>query len=661
MLLVAFVYSPFNHTSIDLFDNPLVDIKPVGYDKPISVLEASHHRAVIECRVSNLDEDSMCGVTFQFSLDDTLQSQVDFSNIDAITINVNASTNPNDLSHKLRLMVKSILNKEAYPDLENKDYKFHAVRFSPIGSSLTVPLKRFKVETWWEEMFDISYQNAERDFTNVAAIEVFFNQIPIKQLGHYQFIIDGLSLEKYYLAKESLFHILSYFWPLSIVLFLVHFSVTRSRQLKKLNQLAKYEPGTRVLNIHGVMQKINELKGQTGALYVIQIVNLPAIDKLFGSATTEALLRKNSVKVAEVLSDYPCSHGRIAVNEFVILCHEGPLSEDIAKALRKIMYEGVVLDDLGHFRLEVKIGFEQVHEFVGELESDLKNARRAAETIRHSLDTIQVFDQQIDEEARRAAYIESQIVKALDEQQFYLQFMPLFDAAKKQIVGAEALLRCKLETLKSMSPEIYIPVAEKSGLIRNIDLLVIDSAISLIQSLPETLSDFVLSINISSRELLDNSFISAFKNRVISSNIKPQQLCLEITETFFVDIDQISLDALTQVRALGVKISLDDFGTGYTSFKRLANIPVDEIKIDRSFVSRWQEPQCSVVIETMYSIATVYGYDVVAEGVETKEQLAFLQQQGLHYIQGYLISKPTTIEDVTRLRDEIAAGSLPYE
>jgi EAL domain-containing protein (putative c-di-GMP-specific phosphodiesterase class I) len=231
--------------------------------------------------------------------------------------------------------------------------------------------------------------------------------------------------------------------------------------------------------------------------------------------------------------------------------------------------------------------------------------------------------------------------------------MPIYSASANKVIGVEALLRCRLQGLKDISPEVYISIAEETGLVRDIDLMVIDMALRDFSqfNFPH---DFTLSINLSSKELLDTSFVSHFKRMVNRAEFDFNRLCLEITETFLLDIDTVCIKTIDDFRAMGCKVSLDDFGTGYTSFQQLVNFPVDEIKIDRDFIGGMKNNKgYDAIVNSLISIADAYNYKVVAEGVEDIETYELLVSKGCDFFQGYYFSKPIKLSDIYLMTEKI--------
>ena len=254
------------------------------------------------------------------------------------------------------------------------------------------------------------------------------------------------------------------------------------------------------------------------------------------------------------------------------------------------------------------------------------------------------FDKSVSQKQAEQAAIERMLKKALDEEGFEMHFQPIYHCSSQTLKGAEALIRFPEGTRLGVYPDTFIPIAEKAGLIRRLDLWVIESVLKSICSLPKghRLRCLVYSINISALELHNTLFPNKLRHLLSLYPVKPGQIQLEITETSLIALDERCMRVLRELNGLGVQLALDDFGMGYTAFNQLRSYPVNTLKIDRSFISALEEDQKQAggMVELILSLAELYGLKVTAEGVETREQLAFLQKTDCDYVQGYVLSRP---------------------
>jgi len=245
------------------------------------------------------------------------------------------------------------------------------------------------------------------------------------------------------------------------------------------------------------------------------------------------------------------------------------------------------------------------------------------------------------------AQLESELRQALPQGQFELHYQAQVDAAGR-VVGAEALLRWRHPTRGLVTPARFIPFAEDSGLIVPIGYWVVETACAHLAAWaerPET-RDLYLSVNVSARQFRQPDFVSQLKDLLERSRIDPRRLKLELTESLVVDNSAEAIAKMNAVKALGVGFAMDDFGTGYSSLAYLKRLPLDQLKIDQSFVRDLAtNPSDAVIVQTIIGMALNLGLDVVAEGVETEEQRDFLLRHGCTGFQGFLFGRPVPVAE----------------
>jgi EAL domain-containing protein (putative c-di-GMP-specific phosphodiesterase class I) len=238
-----------------------------------------------------------------------------------------------------------------------------------------------------------------------------------------------------------------------------------------------------------------------------------------------------------------------------------------------------------------------------------------------------------------------------------LHYQPIISLSTGVIVGFEALIRWFHPERGFISPSEFIPVAEETGLIVPIGRWVLHEACNQLrrwQEKPGQAQDLIMSINVSSRQLLQPDFTAQIGQILHATQISPASIKLEITESVLMETATCVTDHLTQLQDLGIRLSLDDFGTGYSSLSYLHRFPINNLKVDRSFVDGLSKGQDQIV-QTIVALAHGLGMDVTAEGVETSEQLARLKVLGCEFGQGYLFSRPVDQESA-----ELLLSQPPY-
>ena len=253
-----------------------------------------------------------------------------------------------------------------------------------------------------------------------------------------------------------------------------------------------------------------------------------------------------------------------------------------------------------------------------------------------------LFTDIVDAQALMALELEADLRPALERGDFLLYYQPVFDHAGK-ISAFEALVRWQHPRFGLLQPEAFIPIAEQVGLIRPLGRWVMQEGVRQVQEWLRGIPNitFRLNVNVSTRELLDETFVSDVLETLEAAGLLPQFLELEITETVLLERSHLALQTLEKLRRLGVRLALDDFGTGYSSLGYLDTYPIDTLKIDRSFVAGMLEHgRTRAIVETILRLADALDLDCVAEGVESDEQRLALVEMGCRYLQGYHLARP---------------------
>ncbi len=253
--------------------------------------------------------------------------------------------------------------------------------------------------------------------------------------------------------------------------------------------------------------------------------------------------------------------------------------------------------------------------------------------------------------SREYLQLESDLYQAVAEEQFEVHFQPKFDLATRTIGSVEALVRWHHPTRGNVSPVEFIPIAETNGLIGQIFHQVLDASLAQLREWDRLgIEGIDVSVNLSASQLRDAELVSEVLMALKRADLAPSRLEIELTETSIIQSPQRARIALGQLHDAGVSISMDDFGTGYTSLGLLAELPLDSVKIDRSFIVAMQSSERSrAIVESVINMAHTLRLLVVAEGVETNEQLTTLDALGCNEVQGYLISRPLAGADITQL------------
>lgn len=281
---------------------------------------------------------------------------------------------------------------------------------------------------------------------------------------------------------------------------------------------------------------------------------------------------------------------------------------------------------------------------------------------REGRNSVCFFDPAMKKAANEYILLEQSLSRAIEKNQLRLFYQPQFNY-KCEILAVEALLRWENPERGLLSADEFIPLAEESGLILPIGLWVLQKAcdqINIWRNYP-SLSNLKISINVSSRQFKEKNFVSDVIRILKSSGVDASKLKLELTESMMHDLDDVR-EKMETVREFGVEFSLDDFGTGFSSLASLIKLPLQQLKIDRSFVKNMLSSRGdAIIVKTIISMAKNLGVEVIAEGLETECEKDFLNSLGCSLYQGFLLSPPLPIESFERLMDRsIFSGNCEH-
>ncbi len=434
----------------------------------------------------------------------------------------------------------------------------------------------------------------------------------------------------------------------------------RKQTEEKLKQQALFDGLTnlpnRTLSLDRLSQLLNKSQrdNKKAAVMFLDLDDFKKVNDTLGHETGDKLLISAADRLkAEVRTGDTV--GRLGGDEFIILL--GGLSDttDIGHVAENLLrqFRNPFNIDGRQLILTVSVGISIFPEDSVQASLLLRNADSA---MYHSKEigrnTYSYFTDQMNHEVSRRLLLEEQMHGALERNEFTVFYQPKIDLSSNLIMGTEALLRWHNPVLGDISPIEFIPIAEQTGLIVSLGQFVLNKALSATSIWRNYDSNFTISVNLSPRQFRDPEFLNYVEKAINRFCPSECYLEFEITEGVFIsgfgDIDHV----LCRLNNLGVIISMDDFGTGYSSLSYLRRYPFDVLKIDRSFVDDIMTSQSDrELINATVAMAKGLNLKVVAEGVETIEQLAYLKGIGCNYAQGYLFSKPVPENEIQKLID----------
>jgi EAL domain-containing protein (putative c-di-GMP-specific phosphodiesterase class I) len=284
----------------------------------------------------------------------------------------------------------------------------------------------------------------------------------------------------------------------------------------------------------------------------------------------------------------------------------------------------------------------RTYEHPADLLRDADTALHAAKAL--GIGRYEVFDTSMHDYALRRLHNEAALRQAIDNEEFRVYYQPIVDLSTRRLVGFEALVRWYDPQRGLVPPDEFIPLAEKTGLIVQIGWVVLRKACHQMRLWREQFPDLrplTISVNLSGREVMSSDLVQHIQQILQETELDPGSLKLEITESIMVDHAETTIAMLNMLRDMGIQLSIDDFGTGYSSLRYLHRFPIHTLKIDRSFISMLHtDDESQAITQSIVALSHTLGMDVIAEGIETDEQLAYLRGLGCDYGQGYLFAQP---------------------
>lgn len=392
------------------------------------------------------------------------------------------------------------------------------------------------------------------------------------------------------------------------------------------------------------------------AILFIDLDRFKNVNDNLGHSVGDQLLRlvaerlKKSIRECDTLA-------RLGGDEFIILLNDIDNSDQIIHICKRIFTNLESYFDLNgyHFFISCSIGIALFPHDGESVQTLMKNADTAMYRAKENGRNRFIFyDQEMETSSIAQMKLENNLHQAVLQNEFFMVYQPQVETMTGKVTGLEALIRWNSPDLGLISPLDFIPIAEETGLIIPIGEWVLDTVIrQCLEWRALNLPPLRLSINVSARQFQNSELVAVFGEKIKASGLDPRLFELEITESAFIENDFPAHERLEQLKAIGFTIALDDFGTGYSSLSYLKRLPIDVVKIDKSFIRDiTTDPDSVGIINAIVVMAKCLKLEVVAEGVETLEQLSLLQSLGCGGVQGYLFSRPLTAEAITELLRE---------
>ena len=438
----------------------------------------------------------------------------------------------------------------------------------------------------------------------------------------------------------------------------ISFALDHIAKAERLDYLAYYDSLTGLANRTLFCERLGEHARTADhsrdkfAVCIFDVERFKTINDSFGRQTGDALLRQIAARMTQITGD-PARVGRISADGFGLVI-PGVLSvDDAARRLERKLRAcfGAPFRAQEHeLRIAAKAGLALFPSDGAEVETLFANAEAALKKAKETGDRYLFYTQRMTQAVAENLSLENKLRLALERNEFVMHYQPKVDADTRGIVGVEALIRWQSPELGLVPPMQFIPLMEETGLILEAGAWALRQAILdhrkwIEQDLPAPR----IAVNVSAIQLRQRDFVSVV-TEAISRGAAEHAIDLEITESLLMDDIDGNIEKLKAIRDLGVRIAIDDFGTGHSSLAYLARLPVEALKIDRSFIiTMVRDPDAMTLVRTIISLAHSLKLTVVAEGVDSEDQAKMLRLLKCEQMQGYLFSKPLPFEAMTAL------------
>ncbi len=440
---------------------------------------------------------------------------------------------------------------------------------------------------------------------------------------------------------------------------IAEFSRIVEESQKQLDHLTFYDIVTglpnrqKILNRLELLIQISERKQLSFVLVFINLDDYKHINDTLGHEMGETLLKTASSALKEYIDPRDLL-GRLNDDEFALLIQHKLNKNGIinyVNGMRQAL-NTCIKRSVNCLALSASFGIARYPEDGTDASMLLKSADVAVCNAKNeSIDRICFFSKDILFKIENKRIFEQKLLSSVSNNELHLVFQPLYDADSMQIRGLEALIRWNSPEFGLVMPGSFIPVAEKTGYIITMGEWILRQACHLFKQFQQiSRPDIILSVNISSVQLMSSQFAQSVKSIIEETGLNPASLELEITESVLISSMDHAIRILAEIKTLGVKIALDDFGTGYSSLNYIQLLPIDTLKMDKSFIAGATENNVKYqIVGTIIKLAHQMNLSVVAEGIEDEQQLQYLKLNACDYLQGFLLSKPLDQEAVSEL------------
>lgn len=446
--------------------------------------------------------------------------------------------------------------------------------------------------------------------------------------------------------------------PLEKIIFFRNITSMKKKS-EELKYMAYFDLLTGLFNRNYFVKRLNDSlqaakeKRDNVAVLYIDIDDFKVINDSMGIVAGDEVIQMFAQDLEEILDENMFA-ARMSNDEFCIAVIN-PIGnrtvEKVYDRIDQLLKKTYRLINGRETHFTVSIGVAEYPECGDSALGIIKNAEIALFDVKKSgKNHISYFDHQMYTNFLETLRLERQLSDAIDKEDFILYYQPQFDTITNKLRGVEALVRWKNGD-EIISPNVFIPVSERNGSIISIGDWVINKAIATLSKWKNEFNyDGIMSINISTLQIRKEDFVRKLKAIIDQYFVDPEDIEIEITESVLIEDLEGVIAKINTMRAYGIKVSLDDFGTGFSSLAYLKDLPIDTLKIDKSFIDGIAtDASTAIITSSVINMVKQLGVETVAEGVENKEQFEYLKKMNCDNIQGYLLGKPMSEEDMETL------------
>lgn len=407
-------------------------------------------------------------------------------------------------------------------------------------------------------------------------------------------------------------------------------------------------------HLSNAMRNISDDDRVVAAL-IFSLENFGDISKSLGLSNGDEILKISAQRISESITklsngtEEDCFAARYSGGKFVVVLNNLDSETKAISAAHRVLAALSIPFELSNIVLDVgaQVGVSLAPRFTDDATELLRQAEVALHSAKMVGQPLIVYEEEIDDYDPRRLALMADLRKAINNNDLFLVYQPKMNVKTGVISGVEALLRWQHPEAGLIPPNDFIPMAEKSSVIKPLTVWVLNNALRQAAAFASSGIDITVAVNISASSLRDDSLVGYTKMLLQKNNIEPEKLIMEITESAMMKDPVMALNLLHQLSQLGVQISIDDYGTGYSSLAYLKRMPVNEMKIDRTFVKDMATDEDDrSIVDTTINMGHNFGLRVVAEGVEDRETIELLNNMGIDQVQGFYYARPMPVEEL---------------